>query len=83
MRAPSALAAVLLALAGCATAGPRNDRPPVPPDVPAEWLHFSDTSLAEGSTAPDFTLFTPDGSSSVTLSSLRGRPVVLVFGSHT
>lgn len=39
---------------------------------------------AEGSWAPDFTLSTPDGAKSVTLSSFRDeRPVALIFGSYT
>jgi hypothetical protein len=36
-----------------------------------------------GQTAPDFTLKTYDRKRSVTLSKLRGKPVVLVFGSFT
>ena len=37
-----------------------------------------------GTLAPDFTLPTQEGTSTVTLSSFRGRqPVVLVFGSYT
>jgi len=37
-----------------------------------------------GERAPDFTLTTPDGGTSVTLSSFRGRrPVALIFGSYT
>lgn len=40
--------------------------------------------VGQGTLAPDFTLPTQDGRSSVTLSSFRGRqPVVLVFGSYT
>jgi peroxiredoxin len=33
--------------------------------------------------APDFTLRREDRTGSVTLSALRGKPVVLVFGSFT
>ena len=33
--------------------------------------------------APDFTLRRQDGTGSVTLSQLRGKPVVLIFGSFT
>lgn len=41
-------------------------------------------SLREGDMAPDFTLPTVDRSSTVQLSSFRGKqPVVLVFGSYT
>jgi len=37
-----------------------------------------------GDVAPDFTLASPDGATTVALSSFRGRrPVVLVFGSYT
>ena len=37
-----------------------------------------------GDPAPDFTLSSPDGARTVTLSTFRGkRPVVLVFGSYT
>lgn len=38
---------------------------------------------ALGETAPDFTLPTHDGASSVTLSKSRGKPVILIFGSFT
>lgn len=53
--------------------------------LPAErmWLWARGGSLSHGDPAPDFTLAAQDGSSRVTLSSLRGRPVVLVFGSYT
>ena len=36
-----------------------------------------------GDVAPDFTLNTKDGSQSVTLSELKGRPTALVFASYT
>lgn len=36
-----------------------------------------------GEMAPDFELRSPDGKSAVRLSSLRGKPVVLVFGCYT
>lgn len=39
--------------------------------------------LAPGDEAPDFELPLADGSGTLRLSSLRGRPVVLVFGSWT
>lgn len=38
---------------------------------------------AEGELAPSFELTTPDGTTTVSLESLRGRPVVLAFGSYT
>jgi Ca2+-binding EF-hand superfamily protein len=38
---------------------------------------------ALGEAAPDFTLPTHDGSTSVTLSKSRGKPVILIFGSFT
>ena len=39
--------------------------------------------LRNGDDAPDFSLRTYDGSQVVTLSKLRGKPTVLVFGSCT
>ena len=39
--------------------------------------------LSNGDDAPDFSLRTYDGSQVITLSELRGKPVVLVFGSCT
>ena len=39
--------------------------------------------LRVGEEAPDFTLPRTDKSGTVKLSSLRGKPVVLVFGSYT
>ena len=48
------------------------------------WLWARGGSLAEGELAPDFTLPRLDHQEErVTLSSLRGKPVVLVFGSYT
>lgn len=47
------------------------------------WLWARAGSLSHGDPAPEFTLQAHDGSSRVALSSLRGRPVVLVFGSYT
>ncbi len=86
--ATRALPAVLLAslLAGCAAArpaGPPDPRTRVPPGVKAEWLHFTDGTVGEGDPAPDFDLPLHDGSARLSLSELRGRPVVLVFGSWT
>jgi peroxiredoxin len=46
-------------------------------------LHFSDAVVAAGDMAPDFTLPLADSFDDVTLSAWRGRPVVLVFASHT
>jgi thiol-disulfide isomerase/thioredoxin len=41
-------------------------------------------TLREGDAVPDFTLHSPDGKQTVTLSALRGKkPVVLIFGSYT
>lgn len=40
-------------------------------------------TLQVGDAAPDFTLPRTDRKSEVRLSSLRGKPVVLVFGSYT
>jgi hypothetical protein len=52
--------------------------------APRMWLWARNGTLAEGDTAPDFTLPRLDHTGSVTLSSHRGeRPVVLVFGSYT
>jgi AhpC/TSA family len=76
------LALVALSSAACASA-PVTGRPPIPPGVPEEFLHFSDATVARGQIAPDFTLPTPVGEGTITLSSLRGKPVVLVFASHT
>ena len=46
--------------------------------------HRTPDKINEGDTAPDFTLKSPDGKQTVTLSSFRGkRPVALVFGSYT
>lgn len=77
------LAALSLASAACASQGPIVGRPPVPPGVPEEFLHFSDAIVGKGDMAPDFTLPSIEGWDEVTLSSLRGKPVVLVFASHT
>ena len=38
---------------------------------------------ALGAAAPDFRLATPDGKKAIALADLRGKPVVLVFGSFT
>jgi hypothetical protein len=47
------------------------------------WMNARAGHLQVGDAAPDFTLKTVDGSKQVALSSLRGQPVVLVFGSYT
>lgn len=53
--------------------------------VPFEpmWNAARGGTLRVGDSAPDFTLPRSDKSGDVTLSSLRGTPVVLVFGSYT
>ena len=48
------------------------------------WMWAREGRLVAGDSAPDFTLPTHDGSTTVMLSSFRGdKPVVLVFGSYT
>jgi hypothetical protein len=47
------------------------------------WYVARDGMVETGDQAPDFELQKPDRASSVRLSSLRGKPVVLVFGSYT
>ncbi|HKX29909.1 MAG TPA: hypothetical protein VJ302_19620 [Blastocatellia bacterium] len=48
------------------------------------WLSARSGTLKVGDAAPDFSLRTHDGNSSVQLSALKGqKPVVLVFGSYT
>ncbi len=74
------LAAVCLLLAGCASS-PKH--PPIPPGIAVEHLHFENPDVEPGDMAPDFTLALADGRAHVTLSDLRGTPVVLVFGSFT
>ena len=49
----------------------------------ALWMHARSGSLQVGDVAPDFTLRRQDKTGIVQLSSLRGKPVVLVFGSYT
>ena len=80
----AALAALAFASAACASSAPPiTGRPPIPPSVPTEFLHFADAVVGRGDMAPDFTLPTAEGFDEIRLSSLRGRPVVLVFASHT
>lgn len=87
---PAVLALVVLAVlaAGCASAaapppGPPDPRSMAPPGVKQEWLHFHDSVVEPGAPAPDFTLATADGRNTLSLSTFRGRPLVLVFGSNT
>jgi thiol-disulfide isomerase/thioredoxin len=47
------------------------------------WRYVNRGELNPGDPAPDFDLATVDGRERVKLSSLRGRPVVLFFGSYT
>lgn len=54
-----------------------------PPWVDADHVHFTEPAVEAGDPAPDFTLPTADGANQVTLSELRGKPVLLVFGSYT
>jgi hypothetical protein len=78
------LAASAFSLAACASSGgPIVGRPPIPPEVPSEYVHFADAVVGKGDMAPDFTLPSTEAFDDVTLSALRGRPVVLVFASHT
>jgi len=77
-----ALAALALTSAACASK-PITGRPPIPPGISPEHLHFADATVGRGDMAPDFTLPTPVGDGAISLGSLRGKPVVLVFGSHT
>lgn len=57
--------------------------PPIPPGIDPAHLHFTRSQVQVGDPAPDFTLARTDGRGEITLSALRGRPVVLVFGSFT
>jgi Ca2+-binding EF-hand superfamily protein/thiol-disulfide isomerase/thioredoxin len=67
-------------------AGPSNDGP-TPQILMTGLIRSEIGSYCEGprvnDPAPDFTLKTQDGSQTVTLSKLRGKPVVLVFGNIT
>jgi hypothetical protein len=81
-------AAVLAAAAaGCASAGaggpPPDPRTVVPPGVKQEWLHFADSRVEPGALAPDFVLPTAEGGTMLPLSTFRGRPLVVIFGSVT
>jgi hypothetical protein len=50
---------------------------------PKIWAPARAGQLRVGDDAPDFELPYQDGSGAMRLSDLRGRPVVLVFGSYT
>lgn len=47
------------------------------------WMHARAGTLHAGDMAPDFALPSMNSGQKVRLSSLRGRPVVLIFGSYT
>jgi hypothetical protein len=47
------------------------------------WNGARKGTLDPGESAPEFALSTTDHSQTVALSQLRGRPLVLVFGSYT
>jgi peroxiredoxin len=47
------------------------------------WMQARAGTLEVGDPAPPFDLATFDRKSRVSLESLRGKPVVLVFGSYT
>lgn len=72
---------LITALGACASKGPPVDK--IPPFVNPDHVHFTEAAVTEGDPAPDFTLKSQDGNSEVTLSALRGKPVVLIFGSYT
>jgi len=83
----AALALALLA-AGCASTqkGPLPDIPTdamMPPGVDRAHTHFTVPTVKVGDIAPDFTLPAANGSGHVSLSTYRGHPLVLVFGSCT
>lgn len=64
-----------------------GDETPSPEDLLAMFfrgeLGIFESGPKVGDEAPDFTLPTHDGSQTVTLSGLRGKPVILIFGSFT
>ena len=71
-------------IAASANAVIEDDPPPrIPPQIDPAHLHFTPSQVAVGAAAPDFTLPRTGGKGDLTLSSLRGKPVVLVFGSFT
>ncbi len=66
----------------CSRPGTAEGSPVMPMPFPNSLVR--DGNLKVGDTAPDFTLTTQDGKSTVTLSAYRGKkPVVLIFGSLT
>lgn len=89
MRFPPSLilAGALLATACASTRGGSSfdpdAPPPLPPQIDRSQVHFTRSQVQVGDVAPDFRLPTADGTSEVRLSALRGKPVVLVFGSFT
>jgi cytochrome oxidase Cu insertion factor (SCO1/SenC/PrrC family) len=88
---PAPLVAVVLLLAVCASSSNTAAKPlaanlvalprPAPqPDDDHQAVWFE---AAERKPAPDFTLPKVEGKERVALKSLRGKPVVLVFGSYS
>src|SRR5262245_51796819 len=88
------IAALLLGCLGVALAavlvvnyiGPRakqSEPPAVPAIQTGEGYAWPTPALAVGQPAPDVTLPVLTGEGQVSLMALRGRPVVLVFGSFT
>ena len=62
----------------------------LPPDIPAEVVpylreagYLEPDPLAVGDPAPEVPFYTPDGEQIRVRDLQRGRPAVLVFGSHT
>lgn len=51
--------------------------------APGQRPQKRDGDLKEGAAAPGFTLHNVDGKNPVKLSDLKGKPVVLIFGSCT
>lgn len=53
-------------------------------DTEVEWQKLHDAKAPKvGDVAPDFDLPAARGDSSIRLSSLRGKPVAIIFGSFT
>ena len=81
------LIALSLLASGCAaTKGPLPDIPTddmMPQGVNRAFTHFTVPTVKAGDLAPDFTLPAANGSGPVALSTYRGQPLVLVFGSCT